>query len=56
MTNDGETRGTVAVFIFLGSKISVGSDCSHEVERHLLLGRKVLTDLDSVIRSRDITL
>ena len=53
---DGETVGTVADFIFLGSKITVDGDCSHEIKRHLLLGRKVTTNLDSVIKSRDITL
>ena len=50
---DGET---VADFIFLGSKISVDSDCSHEIKRHLLLGRKVMTNLDSIFKSRDIAL
>ena len=50
---DGET---VADFIFLGSKITADGDCSHEVKRHLLLGRKVMTDLDSILKSRDITL
>ena len=50
---DGET---VADFIFLGSKITVDGDCSHEIERHLLLGRKVMTNLDSILKSRDITL
>ena len=50
---DGET---VADFIFLGSKITAGGDCSHEIERHLLLGRKVMTNLDSIFKSRDITL
>ena len=53
---DGETMGTVTDFIFLGSKISVDGDCSHEIKRHLLLGRKVMTNLDSVLKSRDITL
>ena len=53
---DGETVGTVADFIFLGSKITVDGDCSHEIKRHLLLGRKVTTNLDSVLKSRDITL
>ena len=56
MTNDRETRETVTVFIFLGSKFSVGSDCSHEIERRLLLGRKALTNLDSIVKSRDINL
>ena len=46
----------VADFIFLGSKITVDGDCSHEIKRHLLLGRKVMTNLDSILRSRDITL
>ena len=50
---DGET---VADFTFLGSKITAGSDCSHEIKRHLLLGRKVMTNLDSILKSRDITL
>ena len=50
---DGET---VANFIFLGSKITAGGDCSHEIERHLLLGRKIMTNLDSILKSRDITL
>ena len=53
---DGETVETVADFIFLGSKITADSDCSHEVKRHLLLGRKVMTNLDSILKSRDITL
>ena len=47
---------TVADFIFLGSKITAGGDCSHEIKRHLLLGRKVMTNLDSIFKSRDITL
>ena len=47
---------TVADFIFLGSKITVDGDCSHEIKRHLLLGRKVMTNLDSIFKSRDITL
>ena len=47
---------TMTDFIFLGSKITVDSDCSHEIKRHLLLGRKVMTNLDSVLKSRDITL
>ena len=50
---DGET---VSDFIFLGSKITTDGDCSHEIKRHLLLGRKVMTDLDSIFKSRDITL
>ena len=49
---DGET---VSGFIFLGSKITADGDCSHEIERHLLLGRKVMTNLDSIFKSRDIT-
>ena len=54
---DGETVETVADFIFLGSKISADGDCSHEIQRHLLLGRKVMTNLDSIaFKSRDITL
>ena len=53
---DGETVETVSDFIFLGSKITAGGDCSHEIKRHLLLGRKVMTDLDSILKSRDITL
>ena len=53
---DGETVETVPDFIFLGSKITVGGDCSHEIKRRLLLGRKVMTNLDSKFKSRDITL
>ena len=53
---DGETVETVADFIFLGSKITADGDCSHEIERHLLLGREVMTNLDSIFKSRDITL
>ena len=53
---DGETVETVADFIFLGSKIAADGDCSHEIKRHLLLGRKVMTNLDSILKSRDITL
>ena len=53
---NGETVETVADFIFLGSKITAGGDCSHEIKRHLLLGRKVMTNLDSTLKSRDITL
>ena len=52
---DGETVETVSDFIFLGSKISPDSDCSHEIKRHLLLGRKVVTNLDSTLKSRDVT-
>ena len=53
---DGETVETVSDFIFLGSKIIVDGDCSHEIKRHLLLGRKVMTNLDNILKSRDITL
>ena len=53
---DGETVETVADFIFLGSKITADGDCSHEIKRRLLLGRKVITNLDSILKSRDITL
>ena len=53
---DGETVETVADFMFLGSKMTAGGDCSHEIKRHLLLGRKVMTNLDSILTSRDITL
>ena len=53
---DGETVETVADFIFLGSKITADGDCNHEIKRHLLLGRKVMTNLDSILKSRDITL
>ena len=53
---DGETMETVREFIFLGSKITADGDCSHEIKRHLLLGRKVMTNLDSILKSRDITL
>ena len=53
---DGETVGTVSDFIFLGSKITADVDCSHEIKRHLLLARKVMTNLDSILKSRDITL
>ena len=53
---DGETVETVSDFIFLGSKITAEGDCSHEIKRHLLLGRKVMTNLDSMLKSRDITL
>ena len=52
----GETVETVADFIFLGSKITADGDCSHEIKRHLLLGSKVMTNLDSIFKSRDITL
>ena len=53
---DGETVETVADFIFLGSNITADGDCSHEIKRRLLLGRKVMTNLDSIFKSRDITL
>ena len=53
---DGETMETVRDLIFLGSKITADDDCSHEIKRHLLLGRKAMTNLDSVLKSRDITL
>ena len=53
---DRETVETVAVFIFLGSKITADGDCSHEIKRRLLLGRKVMTNLDSILKSRDVTL
>ena len=53
---DGETVETVSDFIFLGSKITADGDCSHEIKRHLLLGRKVMTNLDSILKSRDIPL
>ena len=53
---DGETVETVADFILGGSKITVDGDCSHEIKRHLLLGRKVMTNLDSILKNRDITL
>ena len=53
---DGETMGTVTDFIFLGSKITADGDCSHEIKRCLLLGRKTMTNLDSVLNNRDITL
>ena len=53
---DGETMETVTDFIFLGSKIRTDGDCSHETKRHLLLGRKAMTNLDSILKSRDITL
>ena len=52
----GETVETVADFIFLGSKITADGNCSHEINRHLLLGRKVMTNLDSILKSRDVTL
>ena len=56
MGKDGQTVETVPDFIFLGSKITVDGDCSHEIKRHLLLGRKIMMNLDSIFKSRDITL
>ena len=53
---DGETLETVTDFIFLVSKVTADGDCSHEIKRHLLFGRKVMTNLDSILKSRDITL
>ena len=53
---DGEIMGTVTDFIFWGSKITTDGDCSHEIQRRLLLGRKVMTNLDSIFKSRDVTL
>ena len=53
---DGETVETVSDFVFLGSKITADGDCNHEIKRRLLLGRKVMTNLDSILKSRDITL
>ena len=53
---DGETVETVSDFNFVGSKITADGDCSHEIKKHLLLGRKVMTNLDSILKSRDITL
>ena len=53
---DGETVETVSDFIFLGSKITADGDCSHEIQRHLLLGRKAVKNIDSILKSRDITL
>ena len=53
---DGNTMETVIDFIFLGSKITADGDCSYEIKRHLLLGRKTMTNLDSILKSRDITL
>ena len=53
---DGETMETVTDFIFLGSKITADGNCSHKIKRHLFLGRKVMTNLDSILKSRDITL
>ena len=56
ITSDGETMETVTDFLFLGSKITADVYCSHKIKRHLLLGRKAMTNLESVLRSRDITL
>ena len=56
MAIDGETMEMVTDFIFLGSKITADGDCSHEIKRHLLPGRKVMTNLDSILKSRHITL
>ena len=56
MEIDGKTVETVADFIFLGSKITANGDCSHEIKRRLLLGRKVMINLDNILKSRDITL
>ena len=56
MAKDGETMETVTDFIFLGSKITADGDCSHEIKRRLLLGRKAMTNLGSILRSRDLTL
>ena len=53
---DGETMETMSGFIFLGSKITADGDCSHEIKRRLLLGRKVMTNLDSIFKSRDVTM
>ena len=53
---EGETMETVTYFIFLSSKITAGGDCNHEIKRHMLLGRKVITNLDSILKCRDITL
>ena len=53
---DGETMGTVTDFIFLGPQITADGDCSHEIKRHLLLGRKAMINLDGILKSRDITL
>ena len=56
MAKDGETMETVTDFIFLDSKITAGGDCSHEIKRRLLLGRKAITNLDSILKTRDISL
>ena len=52
---DGETVETVSDFIFLGSRVTADGDCSHEIKRHLLLGRKIMSNLDSILKSRDVT-
>ena len=56
MANIGDTREIATDFIFLGSKITADGDCNHEIKRHLLVGRKAMTSLDSILKSRDITL
>ena len=56
LLENGETMKTVIDFIFLGSKITADGECSHEIKRHFLLGKKVMTNLDSILKSRDITL
>ena len=56
MADRWEAMETVTDFIFLGSKITVGGDCNHEIKRHLLLGRKTMTNLDSILKNRDMTL
>ena len=56
MAVDGETVEAVTDFIFWGSKVTADGDCSHEIKRHLLIGRKVMTNLDNILKSRDITL
>ena len=56
MANDGETMETVTDFIYMGSKITADGDCSHEIKGCLLLGRKVITNIDSILKSRDITM
>ena len=56
MANNGETMETVTDFIFLGSKITADGDCSHEIKRHFFLGRKAMTNLDSILKGRDISL
>ena len=56
MTNNGETMETMRDFNFLGSKVTADGDCSHEIKRHILLGRKVMINIDSILKSTDITL